>query len=350
MKKKILIVALRKSAPFNEAWSKNLFYLSKNLKAEVIATGFQGKIVKKYKNYLIFKDHPFVYPLFGAWTLFKAYFQKFDIIILASNPTSVVFKLLIYLIPSSKLILNFRGKRNISAVLKIKRIKCLVVEEEDVYKRLLNSNRDVFFLKPIVDLKKFKYSPRRKNRTPFTFIFASAPLPFHKYPDIFFSKGIFLLLDSFKKVRIPNKRLIIIWRSAFFKELKEYIKKNKLENSAYVVNKTVNMHNYYKNSDVGVLAPEGAIQHTSEYPLSILECLATGRPVIISKAFELSKYIKKYNCGLVCLPTKNNFSSALFLMYQNYTAFQKKTLLFRKNYLEKIHYNDILRWLKKNHE
>lgn len=346
MKSRILIIAPRKSLPFNEAWSKNILYLSRLLNAEVISTAKLTGFFQKVNNYTIINDYPLFYPLLFLYLLCSLYFKKYDWILLAANPSTIFFHFLLKLIPPHKLILNFRGKINLPAILKIKNLRRFIAEEEFVYNKLSNLGYDVYFSRPYIDPKIYPYLYRYPIKENFTFLFASAPLPHQTFPESFIDKGIYLLLDAFKNASIPKKKLILIWRQSHVENLIKYINEHHIT-GVQVINKIVNINDYLKKAHATILVPRHNFKHSSDYPLSILESLSTGRPVIISNDLELSSYIKKYYCGITCSPSVSSLTNAMENLHKNYNFFQKNTNDFISNYLKKTNPKDIVSWFER---
>jgi glycosyltransferase involved in cell wall biosynthesis len=59
-----------------------------------------------------------------------------------------------------------------------------------------------------------------------------------------------------------------------------------------------------------------------EIPLSAVESLACGRPVVTTEVLEIAEIVKEYQCGCVAKPVKEDFISALVECKKNYALYQ----------------------------
>lgn len=133
-------------------------------------------------------------------------------------------------------------------------------------------------------------------------------------------KGLHRLIEVFSKLHedFPNSKLILIGDGPLRDSLEKTIKKYHLENSVYITGFTDNVEvylnqlHYYVNSSLS----EGL-------PISVLEALSLGKPVIASNVGGLPEVIEEnYNGILVNFEdieeTVNKTKKFLFKFHKNY--------------------------------
>ena len=127
-------------------------------------------------------------------------------------------------------------------------------------------------------------------------------------------KGLDYLLEGFnlyvKKYNGTNHKLIIVGpdEKNHLKNLKKYVEDNNIQD--YVVFKD---RVRGKEKDL-LLRKTDIFIHTSRWegmPISLLEALSYGIPLIVSKETNIGDYIIKYNAGVVTELDKNSIAQAI---------------------------------------
>jgi len=139
--------------------------------------------------------------------------------------------------------------------------------------------------------------------------------------NIFDEKGIIILLKSFAKLDIKDKKLILLWRGAHYQKIIGIIKKEFSSLDIKVINKKVNVQDYYNKSDVIVLAARKK-EHTPPYPSSLMEAIVFGKPVIASNIFPISDVINKEKLGVICLPNEKSLLNAMKEINKKYDHYR----------------------------
>jgi glycosyltransferase involved in cell wall biosynthesis len=125
-----------------------------------------------------------------------------------------------------------------------------------------------------------------------TLLMASAPW----VADQFESKGIDALLDA--AVRLPDLRLILLWRGLLLGELLERVERRGIGDRVEIVSEHVDVNQYLERAHATVLpAKRGDI--VKAYPHSLLESLLAGKPVILSDALPMADFVREHGCGIV---------------------------------------------------
>ena len=328
--KKILFIAPGKGVPFNEAWEKEIKEISEILSAKVLATGGIKGIYEKEGNYITLRHNPLLHGIYAI--LACLYARKFDFIFLECSPYTRYFSVLLRLLNPNKAVYRINSRAWIEQIDKstylqqqivkfrlivVPTVQCLIAMEKYVQKN------KICLVYPGINIEKYEYRPVHAVK-PFRILFASAPLKHHKYPQIFKWKGIDLLLDSFQVLSEQYEiELYIIWRDAYTSELQKMIKQRDLQQNVVVVNRNVNIMEYYEMCDLTIF-PARSLEHTPEFPSSIMESLSVGRPVILTDIFVMSEIVKKQNCGKVCNPNKEDITEAVEWCLSEYNTIQKQ--------------------------
>ncbi|NMX21763.1 hypothetical protein C5S30_04895 [ANME-1 cluster archaeon GoMg4] len=94
-----------------------------------------------------------------------------------------------------------------------------------------------------------------------------------------------------------------------------------LKEHVEVIDKVVDMPEMYAKMHVTVV-PFLNLWRSPEIPLSAVESLACGRPVVATDVGEIAELVQKYRCGCVAKPLKNEFLMVLKECKRNYEVYQ----------------------------
>lgn len=167
-------------------------------------------------------------------------------------------------------------------------------------------------------------------------------LLFVGYLDTF--KGIFELINAFYDVNKRNKNsmLMIIGEGPKYDELKKKVFELDLEKSVIFTGKVspVNVHEYYQSADIFVLP-----SYTEGIPISILEAMACGLPIVSSDVGGIPEVVKDCENGFLVPPKdKKQLAVKLDVLIED-SNLRKK---FAKNSIQII--NDEFNIKNKIHE
>ncbi len=199
---------------------------------------------------------------------------------------------------------------------------------------------------PGIELSKFSYKKTKNNK--FTILFASSPPKL----NMFKSTGTNLLLGVAKELE-NQVDFIFLWRKIGYKKLISKIKKLKIKN-VKIINKTIkDMNKIYAMADATIATP--LIYHEFKpIPNTIIESMASGKPVLVSNITGIKDLIIKEKCGITFDPNKNDIIKSISKLKKDYDKYQKNCLktankhfskdLFVREY-EKI-YKDVTSQIK----
>jgi glycosyltransferase involved in cell wall biosynthesis len=310
-----------------------MYILSKELNASIITFGdIEYMPFKKMQQYFIVNMKYFIkkIPLLSFincvffYIIVKLYERNLDLLYL---PATTDDKFLNYLnlrkcIPIMSSI-PFIGDKSIETFVKkiAPKLPAIIVQSNKVKNQLIDLRIDsnkIYLIFPFIDLKKFKNTDSQ-NLNKFKILFASAPTSDNNFDD----KGVSLLLESFKEfVECNDAILYIVWRKACIDKLYDKINELQLEDYVDVIDNIVYMPEMYAKSHITVI-PYLNLKWSPEIPLSAVESLACGRPVVTTNVAEIAEIVKRYKCGSVSKPTKNDFLEALEECKRNYQIYQK---------------------------
>ena len=337
--KKIGIIGVNLAPYFNEAFANEMHLLSRELNIPVLTCNDLGLVpFKKLEQYFIVNSkfltetNPLLYLLNGALFYFfiKLFERKFDVIL--SSAGGVNSRLLKYLNHKKcNLILNtipysINDKEAKTFAKKIApKLHGVIAQSQLVRNRLREMGIDskkICLIYPWVDLNKFKYSEPPDSEE-FRILFASAPIFEDQSGKDFWEKGLPLLLEAFKEfTKHTNAILWLLWRGYCDEALNAKIKELNLEDQVNVINEIADMPHLYAQSHITVI-PFLNTRRSPEIPLSAVESLACGRPVVATDVVELIEIIQTYTCGYIAKPTKDDFLLALNKCKKDYAKYQR---------------------------
>ncbi|MBN1454109.1 MAG: glycosyltransferase [Anaerolineales bacterium] len=110
----------------------------------------------------------------------------------------------------------------------------------------------------------------------------------------FHSKGIDALLDAAKQ--FPKLKLILLWRGVLEDEIQKRIRSLALEDQVQVIHGQVDVNQMLASAHATV-ALAATSQIIKAYPHSLLDSLAAGKPVLVSRAIPMADYVEETGCG-----------------------------------------------------
>jgi glycosyltransferase involved in cell wall biosynthesis len=142
-----------------------------------------------------------------------------------------------------------------------------------------------------VDTTRFTYSPL-PLQSEIRLMVGSAPWTRAQFR----TKGVDALLLAAQ--RAPQLRLIFLWRGVLAAEMARRVRRMNVERQVTVLNEQVDVNRVLASVHASItLATDSAI--VKAYPHSLMESLAAGKPVIVSRAIPMSEYVEQKGCGKV---------------------------------------------------
>ncbi|MFH5181196.1 glycosyltransferase family 4 protein [Paenibacillus sp. TAB 01] len=178
---------------------------------------------------------------------------------------------------------------------------------------------------------------KTNNNNKFTIGFASSPMSDNSWED----RGIPLLLDLASS--LSSYQFKIAWRSRNMERLALELQQRKLDN-VEVLNGFIDMYDFYKDVDA-VVAPYTSFHNNHSSPLSIIEAIALGIPVIVTGQVGIKDIISKYDFGIITEATVEDLVQKVRLLVEKYDYYKKQvdsngTAVF---YLDHIEFHEYIK-------
>lgn len=194
--------------------------------------------------------------------------------------------------------------------------------EEQLREAGVNNNR-LSFMYPLVDSQSLQRTEPPSLSDGFRFLFASAPNTENPGEDMFKAKGLPLLLEAFSNhLQNYDSELYLLWRNHHNSDLKETLEDHSISDNVKIINKVVNVNNFYDCCHA-TLIPYQSDFRSPAYPLSALESIYCGRPIITTEVTEAPFLTEEYGCGLTTEPNVKKFTKALDKLCKNYRDYQQ---------------------------
>ena len=162
-------------------------------------------------------------------------------------------------------------------------------ERAYLYSRGFNN---VKVIRPGIDLSEIQVSQIPENKAEFVILAGSSPWTKNQFG----SKGFDLLLKVL--ARMPYIRLVCLWRGALYEEWYNRILSSQLIDRIEIINERADVSRVLSRCHVAVCTAARA-DLVKSYPNSLMEALAAGKPVLISRAIPMSYYVEENGCGMV---------------------------------------------------
>jgi len=328
---KIAILGSFLAPRFNECTTKKIKVLSDRLNIDVFTSNNIGyKILRRMNNYHIINDR----LLALKYLYFKKISLDYEKIILAWGLKSPMLEHM----NSSKAILFLVHEDFIESEcekMKLLGIRGAIVESEEVMERLMEcgvGKEKILCIKPIMDTGSIFKGKTHLPLDPFRLLSASSP--YRGSYGRFDSKGIPLLLEAFKMLTYRMRaRLTILWRGEDITRLEKMIEELELDDYVDIVNKDVNMVNYYGSHHVTVLSYIKK-EDAPPLPLSAAESIMSGRPVVTTYIGHLGRLVNKTGCGLSCASEPKELSMAIEKCHDNYHYYVERCKSATKEFFD----------------
>lgn len=147
-------------------------------------------------------------------------------------------------------------------------------------------------IRPGIDNSRFSYVPAPPPSAGFRLLAGSAPWVERQFRQ----KGVDALLEV--AARIPDLRLVFLWRGRLYEPLARRIRQLGLQQRVEVLNERVRVNDVLARVHAAVVLAETS-RIVKAYPHSLLESLAAGKPVLISRTIPMADYVRDMGCGKV---------------------------------------------------
>ena len=189
--------------------------------------------------------------------------------------------------------------------------------DRDALQRLGLAN--VHVIRPGIDTSRFKPYPP-PSEPGFTLLMGSAPWTEAQFQ----SKGIDALLAA-AQTRV-DLRLVFLWRGFGHSLMMERVARHDLQSRVQVINRRVDVHRVLSRVHAAVVLATDSTQ-VKAFPHSLLEALAAGRPVLVSRTLPMSAYVAQTGCGVVVEKVSpEGVVEALAVLEEDYELFREEAL------------------------
>lgn len=171
-------------------------------------------------------------------------------------------------------------------------VHTVIVSSEADYERLRGWGiARARFVQPAIEADRFSHTLPPPN-APLTLLAGSAPWTVEQFA----SKGVDVLLEVARNR--PDVRLVFLWRSVVFDEMMQRVSALGLEQRVRVLNEKVDVNRVLAGVHASVvLATRSDV--VKAYPHSLLESLAAGKPVLVSRVIPMARWVEQAGLGLV---------------------------------------------------
>ncbi len=198
-----------------------------------------------------------------------------------------------------------------------KSLAAVTVSDERSLERLRSWGlRNIFLVSPGVDTTRFTFSPLPLG-SEIRLMVGSAPWAQAQFR----TKGVDALLLAAQ--RSPQLRLVFLWRGVLAEEMERRVRRMNLGKQVMILNRRVDVNKVLADVHASItLATDSAIVRS--YPHSLMDSLAAGKPVLVSRAIPMSDYVEQRGCGQVVESvTPTGILTAVEALVRKYEDLQK---------------------------
>lgn len=172
----------------------------------------------------------------------------------------------------------------------LERLPAIVVSSERDRETLRSRGlKNVYVVRPGIDTSRFSPAPPPAG-SGFTLLAGSSPWTEAQFR----SKGVEALLAA-AEAR-PDLRLVFLWRGLLFEAMQTRVAQRGLQARVEVINQRVDVNEVLARVHAAVVLASDATL-VKAFPHSLLEALAAGRPVLVSRALPMADYVEQTGCG-----------------------------------------------------
>lgn len=168
----------------------------------------------------------------------------------------------------------------------------VTVADVDSLGRLKSQGLDnVMLVRPGIDTTRFTHIPLSLGPE-ITLMVGSAPWTRTQFR----TKGVDALLEVAQ--RCSWLHLVFLWRGVLIEEMRHRVHRLGLKEQVEVINRRTDVNEVLAGVHASVALATGPAIIRS-YPHSLMESLAAGKPVIVSRQIPMADYVQRMGCGTV---------------------------------------------------
>jgi glycosyltransferase involved in cell wall biosynthesis len=191
-----------------------------------------------------------------------------------------------------------------------------VADERSLTRLVSNGVKNGVLVRPGIDTSRFTCSPL-PLRSDIRLMVGSAPWT----PAQFQTKGVEALLAAASQN--PRLHLVFLWRGVLAETMVERVRRLDLAKQVTIIDELVDVNRVLAGVHAGITlaAKPGLIK---SYPHSLLDSLAAGKPVLVSRAIPMADYVEATGCGRVIDRVgPADILTAVDALVRDYAALQK---------------------------
>jgi glycosyltransferase involved in cell wall biosynthesis len=151
--------------------------------------------------------------------------------------------------------------------------------------------RRAVLIRPGIDLSRFTPAPRSSGPG-LRLLVGSAPWTARH----FHLKGVDALLAA--AGQMPTLSLVFLWRGLLLDAMRRRVARLRLEDRVEILSEKVDVNAVLGRVDGAVVLAKAATI-VKAFPHSLLESLAAGKPVLLSRVIPMADYVEETGCGVV---------------------------------------------------
>ncbi len=152
-------------------------------------------------------------------------------------------------------------------------------------------HRDVAVIPPGLDLDRFTRVPAPEGPG-FVLLAGSAPWTKRQFR----TKGVDLLLQVARTM--PDLRLVFLWRGTLEEEIVRRVARLGLAERVEIIGEHADVDRVLSRVHAATVLARSA-KLVKAFPHSLIEALAAGKPVIVSRDLAISRFVEQHGCGEV---------------------------------------------------
>ncbi|MEA3467343.1 MAG: glycosyltransferase [Thermodesulfobacteriota bacterium] len=172
----------------------------------------------------------------------------------------------------------------------LKKVRKFVVVTDNDREKLKQAGFDSEVILPGIDIDRFSNSPLHEQNK---FFLLSGSAPWNE--EQFETKGVEVLLQA--AVALPWLHLVFLWRGRLLEKMQELVHQYGLSDRVQVIDEMVDVNEALRSVHAAVVLT-GRSELVKGYPHSLLEALAAGKPVLVSRCLVMSDYVENRQCGV----------------------------------------------------
>jgi glycosyltransferase involved in cell wall biosynthesis len=179
--------------------------------------------------------------------------------------------------------------------------------------------RNIHRIRPGIDLTRFVERPVPPGPE---FVLLSGSAPWTR--GQFRTKGVDVLLQVAREM--PDLRLVFLWRGVHLPDLLSRVRRLGLVERVQILHQWVDVSETLAGVHAAVVLAErpGLVK---AYPHSLLEAMATGRPVLVSEGTAMARFVQRTGCGrVISRLEKNVLVEAIRQLRANYETCRARAL------------------------